>query len=177
VTSECDVSSRKFQEAFTVHIRKSRSPIRVLTVNLWHPDQIEDVMHTRFLLLFPIALLAFHPAAQADFRLQPAPPSSNIPAPAFAMPSHEPEGDETGKRAPARPRFLLAQGFGHQVPVSFAVRQIVPHAIEVQFGPGVDRAAFVTWSGGRPWNRVLAAALRPLRLRMTTTTNSVMISH
>lgn len=134
-------------------------------------------MHVKLPMLSLTALLACHPAAQADFRLQPSPPSTNTPDPSPAMPSDKPESDRTGKPAATRTRFRLAEGFGHQVPVSFAVRQIVPHAVKVRFAPGVDGAAFVTWSGGRPWNRVLATALRPLRLRMTTTTNSVMISH
>jgi hypothetical protein len=121
-------------------------------------------MYAKTLLLFPLALVFLHPAAHADFRIQPSLPSSNIPVAVSASP-------------PSRPRFLVARGFGRQVPMSFAIRQIVPHTTVVRFGPAVDSAAPVNWSGGRPWNRVLAAALRPLRLRMTTAAGSVTISH
>ena len=133
-------------------------------------------MHAKSLFLFPVALLVLHPAAHADFRLQAPPASSNIPAPAPAMPSDNLQADEAGQPVPRRSRFPLARGFGHQVPVSFATRQIVPHTTVIRFGPGVDLDALVTWSGGRPWNRVLASAVRPLRLRVTTTTNAVVIS-
>ena len=133
-------------------------------------------MHAKSLFLFPVALLALPPAAHADFRLQASPASSNIPAPAPAMPSDNLQSDEAGQPVPRRSRFLLARGFGRQVPMSFAIRQIVPHTTVIRFGPGVDPDAPVTWSGGRPWNRVLASAVRPLRLRVTTTTNTVVIS-
>jgi len=133
-------------------------------------------MHTKLLLPFFAGLLACHPAAQADFRLQPSPPSTNTPDPAPAMPPDKPEGDRPARPAAKPSRFRLAQGFGYQVPMYFAVRQIVPHAVEVRFGPGIDQAAFITWSGGQPWNRVLASAVRPLRIHVMTTANSVMIS-
>lgn len=133
-------------------------------------------MHTKFLLPLFAGLLAFDPAARADFHLQPSPPSTSIPDPAPAMPRDDAAGDEPAKPAAKPSRFRLAQGFGHQVPISFAVKQIVPRTVEVRFGPGVDQAAFVTWSGGQPWNRVLASAVRPLRLHVMTTANSVTIS-
>lgn len=134
-------------------------------------------MHAKALFLFPLALLVFHSVAHADFRIQPSPPSSNISVPdPDSSPSDSGRGSEENL-VPLRPRFLVAHGFGRQVPLSFAIRQIVPHTTVVRFGPGVELAALVTWSGGRPWNRVLASALRPLRLRMTTAANSVTISH
>jgi len=134
-------------------------------------------MHAKTLFLFSLALLFLHPAAYADFRLQPPPPSSNIPVPVSAMPSSDLESGSEESPVPLRPRFLVARGFGRQVPMFFAIRQIVPHTTVIRFGPGVDPAAPVTWSGGRPWNRVLASAVRPLHLRVTTTPNTVVVSH
>ena len=134
-------------------------------------------MHAKSLFLFPVALLVLHPAAYADFRLQAPPESSNIPAPAPAMPFDDLGDHKAGQPVPGHSRFPLAKGFGRQVPMSFATRQIVPHTAVIRFGPGVDLDAPVTWSGGRPWNRVLASAVRPLRLRVTATTNAVVISH
>lgn len=134
-------------------------------------------MYAKTLLLFPFALLFLHPAAHADFRIQPSLPSSNIPVAVSASPPSDPGRGSEEDLVPIRPRFLVARGFGRQVPMSFAIRQIVPHTTVVRFGPAVDPAAPVNWSGGRPWNRVLAAALRPLRLRMTTAAGSVTISH
>lgn len=134
-------------------------------------------MHAKVLAFFPLALLLLPPAAHADFRLQPIPLSSNIPAPLPAMPLSDPGSGSEEDPVPLRSRFLVARGFGRQIPMSFAARQIVPHAIEIRFAPGVNQAAFVTWSGGRPWNRVLASAVRPLHLRIRTTASSVVISH
>ena len=133
-------------------------------------------MHAKALFLSPLALLVFHSVAHADFRIQPSPPSSNISVTDSESPPSDSGRTSEENLVHVPPRFLMARGFGRQVPVSFAVRQIVPHTTVVRFGPGVDTAAPVTWSGGRPWNRVLASALRPLRLRMTTAANRVTIS-
>jgi len=61
----------------------------------------------------------------------------------------------------------VAHGFGQQVPLAFAARQIVPPGIKTTFGPGVDQAALVDWSGGRPWIEVLRGAIQPLGLHVT----------
>lgn len=74
------------------------------------------------------------------------------------------------------PRFKLVKGFGRGVPLAFAIRQIVPARIVVRYGRGVDEDSLVDWSGNAPWNRVLAAAVRPLRLRVLTSASSVLIS-
>lgn len=60
----------------------------------------------------------------------------------------------------------VAQGFGRQVPLPFAARQIVLAKVKVTFGPGVDPAAVVDWTGGCPWNEALRAAVRSLGLRV-----------
>jgi len=53
------------------------------------------------------------------------------------------------------------------VPLAFATRQIVPMGIKTTFGPGVDQAVLVDWSGGRPWIEVLRAVVQPLGLHVT----------
>ena len=87
--------------------------------------------------------------------------------------------------APSKPRLRrptvsagppVAQGFGAQVPLAFAARQIVPPGIRVTFGPGVDQAAPVDWRGGRRWDDVLRAALAPLSLRATPGGRTVSIT-
>lgn len=124
-------------------------------------------------LALPIAaLMAIGSAtpALADFQLHRdngAAPSAASSAPA-----------DTSSGEPARPvsRFKVAQGFGNDVPMSFATRQIVPASVSVRFGKGVDPAAAVSWRGGAPWNRVLAAAVRPLGLQIFTGATTVLIS-
>ena len=70
----------------------------------------------------------------------------------------------------------LAQGFGNQVPLAFASRQIVPPGVRVTFAPDVDQAAPVDWRGGRRWDAVLRAALAPLSLRATPGVRTVSIT-
>ena len=74
-------------------------------------------------------------------------------------------------------RFKMAWGFGNAVPMSFAVRQIVPGGVRVHYGAGVDPETSVSWKGNRPWNQVLAAAVYPLHLRIVTGTDTVLITH
>lgn len=69
----------------------------------------------------------------------------------------------------------LALGFGNKVPLSFAVRQIVPHRTKVRFADAVDRGAFVDWRGGRDWRSVLRTALHPLGLRVIVRDRAVSI--
>lgn len=51
-------------------------------------------------------------------------------------------------------------GFGSNVPLSFAVRQIVPNDYVVRFEPSVDQSAKVTWSGSDDWQTVLGGLAR-----------------
>lgn len=117
---------------------------------------------------WPACLLtaaALAPAARADFVIAglPPPQTPTTPPPAAAA------------TLPATLRFWTAYGFGDQVPLSFAVKQIVPKAVKVSYGPGADPASLVDWRGGRPWNRVLLAAVKPLGLRLVTTYMAVEI--
>lgn len=73
--------------------------------------------------------------------------------------------------APVGQAFDVAQatvinGFGEDVPLEFAVQQIVPPDMDVSWGPGVDRSARVNWQGGQPWPQVLATALSPAGLEV-----------
>ena len=47
------------------------------------------------------------------------------------------------------------EGFGTDIPLSFAVKQIVPEGFQVSFGTGVDQSAKVSWKGGDDWHAVL----------------------
>ena len=51
-------------------------------------------------------------------------------------------------------------GFGSNVPLSFAVRQIVPNDYVVRFEPSVDQSARVSWSGSDDWHSVLLGLAR-----------------
>lgn len=71
--------------------------------------------------------------------------------------------------------WKMAYGFGNNVPLSFACRQIVPQAVKVTFGPGVSPQMTVSWKGGDTWNHVLRSAVTPLGLRLLMTHMAVEI--
>jgi len=112
--------------------------------------------------LMPVILLAsccVSSATRAEFMLQ-AMPSSPMP------PSHSTARLPNSSQEPTeRMRRLVASGFGHGVPLRFAVRQLLPNHWRVRYGQGVDPDGLVSWEGGRPWDFVLRDAVKPLGLR------------
>ena len=97
--------------------------------------------------------------AQAEFSLQ-ATPSSPLPRPGGGP------SPASHSQAPSeRTRTAVASGFGHEVPLRFAVRQLLPKNWRVRYGQGVDPDRPVSWEGGRPWDFVLRDAVKPLGLQ------------
>ena len=131
-------------------------------------------MKFRKMLPLLIVMCLYRHSARADFRIQGAQTgASDISSPTDispGQPSHR-------RRVSARiqPRVVSATGFGRQIPLSFALRQIVPTSLQVSFAPEVDQDALVDWSGGRPWNQVIAAVVQPLHLRAVVTPRGVLI--
>ena len=126
-------------------------------------------------VLLSVSAWAGH--ARADFIVS-GPPSD----PAYAAQSANMDdrgaqqagsANSRSKRQPERVVFAIAQGFGDQVPLRFAVQQIVPRTVRVTYGPGADPDATVTWKGGRGWNWVLLHAVQPLGLRLVMTPMAV----
>ena len=122
------------------------------------------------IILAILATTTLGSTARADFVITSPPPAADppvVPGPQPRMPAYPVH--------PTSTRFKIAYGFGHQVPLSFAVRQIVPPAITVTYRPGTDPNALVDWRGGQTWNRVLFAAVKPLSLRLVVTDTKVEI--
>jgi hypothetical protein len=118
-------------------------------------------MQFRILVLTLIAAAA---PAHAEFVLLSTPPaeagaSGTPPSAASARPKTKPPI----RRKPPAPE-PAAMGFGDQIPLSFAVRQIVPARFQVAFGKEVDREERVNWKGGKPWRSVLSEAIKPFGL-------------
>ncbi len=63
--------------------------------------------------------------------------------------------------------FDVIEGFGNDMPLALALRQIVPAQYAFSFGKGVNPGAIISWTGGQPWNSVLTAALAPLNVAFT----------
>jgi hypothetical protein len=126
--------------------------------------------------LFALVGFFSNTAAQADFVIKPNPAEGKTPAPVqsvvdprvIADDPHVDRADEMSsvvpKKVSSRPK--LVAGFGDQVPLSFACRQIVPKVYKVNYGPGVDSTALVDWKGGQTWPMVLGRAIRPLGLHI-----------
>jgi hypothetical protein len=138
-------------------------------------------MH-RSLLLATALALATAPVARADFvmtgmkPIQAAPPKATSGGLDPAASPPEEDGQNAGASpTQSKPRFKTADGFGDQVPLAFACRQIIPPAVKVTLGPGADPKALVNWKGGDTWNRVLRDAVKPLGLHLVMTTMAVEI--
>lgn len=107
------------------------------------------------LLLTPIG-------AHADFSMSPN------TAPASTPLSH--------RSVWARSAYPLATGYGNEIPLTFALRQIVPHGVLVVVRQGVCPSTIVSWHGGVPWDIALRLALAPTGLRAMITPVEVQIS-
>jgi hypothetical protein len=126
----------------------------------------------RLMVLILVPCLAFAPA-KAEFLIMATPDASAL-ASASAAPHPKP------KRRPLKalvpPAGPALSGFGDQVPLSFAVRQIVPPHFQVAYADAVQQDAPVDWKGGEPWRATLADAVRPLGLIVTVSGPKVTIA-
>jgi hypothetical protein len=117
-----------------------------------------------FLVLAPLIVCA---PAQAEFLMMSTPDVSAAPHP---KPKRRP------LKALVPPAEPALSGFGDQVPLSFAVRQIVPPHFQVAYADAVQQDAPVDWKGGEPWRATLADAVRPLGLIVTVSGPKVTIA-
>ena len=113
------------------------------------------------MILTVLAASALGATARADFVITSMPPAPVPPPIVQTNPDNSPN--------PSSTRFKLAYGFGDRIPLSFAIRQIVPPAFKVTYGRGANPNALVDWKGGQAWNRVLLDAVKRLGLRLVMT--------
>lgn len=106
-----------------------------------------------------LALACLSGVARAEFSLQATPSSPLLQPAGKPSPASRPEPPSN------RTRTVVASGFGHEVPLRFAVRQLLPRNWRVRYGQGVDPDQLVSWEGGRPWDFVLRDAVKPLGLQ------------
>ena len=92
----------------------------------------------------------------------------------------EPANVSLRQRRPVAPQRVgpaLASGFGHQVTLSFAVRQVVPKGIAVTFSGDLEPdTVIVDWQGGRPWPDVLRGLVRQPGLQVAFRPGAVLIT-
>lgn len=66
--------------------------------------------------------------------------------------------------------FPLIAGFGNDIPLAFALRQIVPAGVLIVTAPSIDtHHIIVSWRGGVPWNTALETSLAAAGLSATIT--------
>jgi hypothetical protein len=124
---------------------------------------------------FSGALLLLHPFP-ADFKVDSVPPAIVAPPPIQLAPQTGQPDESPSPRLEIRPRLILATGFGRDIPLDFAVRQLVPHSMHIEYADAVDRQIRVSWRGGKPWQDILQTVLRPLGLQSKTTGHTVRIT-
>ena len=61
--------------------------------------------------------------------------------------------------------FEVVEGFGSDIPLAIALRQVVPPHYAFSFGQGVNAGYLVSWEGGKPWNEILSEMMDPLHLK------------
>lgn len=130
------------------------------------------------LVLVGMSLLTTIGRARADFVVKNTPtPAASTAAPSVvAMAPIVDPGDLASKSVPKNTwHWKIASGFGNNVPLGFACKQIVPSAVHVTFGPGANPSMLVTWQGGQGWNKVLRDAVKPIGLRLVMTHMAVEI--
>jgi hypothetical protein len=59
----------------------------------------------------------------------------------------------------------IAEGFGKQVPLVMALREIAPPSYQLGYGTGISLGTMVDWNGGKPWRDVMKSVLSPLGLK------------
>jgi hypothetical protein len=120
-------------------------------------------------VLLVLAALAIISPARADFVLV----STSRAGAAAGEPASPPSAPIGAVKARHKARGATSEpavaGFGDHVPLSFAIRQIVPPRFQVAFGESVNRDSPIDWKGGKPWRATLRDAISPLRLSVAVT--------
>lgn len=71
--------------------------------------------------------------------------------------------------------YEMAVGFGKNLPLVTALRQVVPADYTYIVDDSIPMSATVSWDGGRPWNEVLNDMVTPLNLQTRISGNRVSI--
>ena len=72
--------------------------------------------------------------------------------------------------------FASFEGFGTDIPLDRAAREIAPSEITIDYGEGVDKTATVSWSSASDWQSALRSAVGKRGYTASFGTNSVVIS-
>jgi hypothetical protein len=127
----------------------------------------------RLAVLILTSCLEFAPAKAEFLILSPpeAPKSQRLEPPA-----PQPKPKHLSAKASISTPDAALSGFGERVPLTFAVRQIVPPRFQVVYAESVHQDDPVDWKGGERWQATLADAVRPLGLVVSVRASKVTIA-
>ncbi len=123
----------------------------------------------------PAVLVINASAAHASFIIETASTATGPESSVSTQPDNPASSLSAAANSDQPVHWLMAYGFGNNVPLAFACRQIVPPAVKVTYGPDVNPAATVTWKGGDTWNHVLRDTVTPLGFHLQMTYMAVEI--
>lgn len=108
-------------------------------------------------------------------------PLGKTPTPKMQQASADPQ-QSPAMQAPAQSahyeepaHYKEVVGFGSDMPLALALRQVVPPQYSFSFGEGVNPGYRVSWEGGHPWNEVVNDMVAPLHLSMKVRGRTVFI--
>lgn len=102
----------------------------------------------------------------------PVAPSTPAPAAVVAPAPEMPAMDMTSPASAAEP---VLEGFGKEIPLALALRDIVPPQYAYSFVDTAYAGLIVSWKGGKPWLDVLNEALAQHRLAAAISGRAVVI--
>jgi len=71
--------------------------------------------------------------------------------------------------------FPITEGFGKDIPLAIAIRDIVPNSLAYSFSPKEIAGTKISWRGGKPWPEVLHQALAPHGLDASLNENTMLL--
>lgn len=149
-----------------------------------HNDKISRSVSVFGSVFLAIGLLAVSQPAQAGFQWV-APGAAEQPAPPTRAPlnldAFPPAQIIEGKPAPlppvsartqdgpmslpaVTPKEDVVRGFADNIPLSVALRQVLPQDVGFSVAQDVSLGTLVSWKGGAPWREVMKRMLSPVGL-------------
>ncbi len=116
--------------------------------------------------------------APAPVAEQPAPPQApGVPAaePVTAPVPATPDPSASQPQAASDLDMTPVQGFGKDIPLVIALRQVAPPHYAYKFDANVSPGQKVSWEGGKPWPQVLSDMLSASKLQVVIVGNTITV--
>jgi len=98
-------------------------------------------------------------------------PLADMSSEAVEMPQESAvQGEDTASKD-----FEIVQGFGSDMPLALALRQVVPPQYAFSFDKDVNPGIRVSWNGGKPWDQVARDMLSPVGMDISIQSKTVTV--